>query len=275
MRDEIETSERAQMNILFWNTKKTPRLDIIEDLIIEYNCDIAAFAEFEVGVNNLLSELSSRGYDYYHVPIISCERINIFTKFTPSRVEHMAESDYYTIKAFPHPELGKIIIAFVHFISKYSADDYDQLEESKIFVSDLERNEESLNNSNTIVLGDFNMNPFEEGMLAARALNAFPTKHEVKMKERVLRNRKYKFFYNPMWSFFGDRNYPLGTYYYNAGKHYTLRWNIFDQVIVRPDIMDRIDPENIKIVTDVNGINLSRSTGRPKVSDHFPLFFEV
>lgn len=263
------------MNILFWNTKKTTRLDIIKDLIIENDCDIAAFAEFNVEVNNLISELSERGYDYYHVPIISCDRINIFTKVNPTRVEHMAESEYYTIKALPHPELGKIIIAFVHFISKYRADDNDQLEESKIFVSDLENNENSLNNSNTIVLGDFNMNPFEQGMVSARALNAFPTKSEVVKKERVLRSRKYKFFYNPMWSFFGDRELPFGTYYYSATKHYTLRWNIFDQVIVRPDIMDRLDLSNIKIITEVKGHNLGGSTGKPKVSDHFPLFFKI
>ncbi len=263
------------MNILFWNTRRTPRSEIIEELIIKFDCDIAAFAEFSLEPNTLLSDLSDRGYDYYHVPKIACERIDIFTKLVPNRVEHMGESEYYTIKSFPHQELGKIIAAFVHFPSKSHADENDQLEESKLFISDLERDETSLNNANTVVLGDFNMNPFEKGMLSAGAFNAFPTKSEVVKRERRLLKREYKFFYNPMWSFFGDRDLPLGSYFYNASKHYTLRWNIFDQVLVRPDIMDRLNISDIKIITEVSGYNLRSSTGKPNVSDHFPLFFKI
>lgn len=263
------------MNIMFWNTKRTTRFEVLKNLITEYDCDIAAFAEFNGESKRLISMLSDSGFDYYFVPIMVCDRIHIFTKIKPEKVDHFGESEYYTIKSFPHKLFGRILIAFVHFTSKTHSDENDQLEESKVFRSDLERDENLLKTSNTIVLGDFNMNPFEKGMLSARALNAFPTKNEVQRKERTVKGKSYRFFYNPMWSFFGDRHIPLGSYYYNASKHYTLKWNIFDQVLVRPEIMDKLNIQDIKIISDVGDINLCSNSGKPTISDHLPLFLKI
>lgn len=263
------------MNILFWNCKNTDQLDVFESLIAEYDCDIAAFAEFSLSFGDLIDKLHKNGLSYYHVPIISCDRINIFTKIQPGKIKHLSESGYYTIKSFPHPTLGKLLIGFAHITSKLHSNEDDQLEEAKILVSDIVKEEELSKTNNTILLGDFNMNPYEKGLLSATALNAFPTKVEVKKGIRNVYKRPYKMFYNPMWNFFGDKEEPSGTYFYKSPKHYGLKWNIFDQVLVRPAIMDLLDISEVKIISATGSINLLSKTGQPLISDHLPIFCKI
>ena len=55
-------------------------------------------------------------------------------------------------------------------------------------------------------------------------------------------------------------------------------WNVLDQVIVRPALMDRCDGERIRILTKVGESSLLTNAGRPdhrKFSDHLPLLFEL
>ncbi|ASF38877.1 hypothetical protein CEH05_07020 [Halobacillus halophilus] len=145
----------------------------------------------------------SSGYEYYHIPKIACERIDIFTKLKPGKFEHFNETNYYTIKRFPHPELGILTFAFVHFPSKLHMDDFDHGEESRIFKKEVEDVEGQCKSNKTVLVGDFNMNPFEQGMMAASAINSYPTKYEASKVQRKVKSRSYNMFYNPMWNFLG------------------------------------------------------------------------
>ncbi|QYK63069.1 hypothetical protein [Paenibacillus sp. S25] len=265
------------MNILFWNVGKLEidNSSIIEDLLISSNCDIASFAEYRGDYKTLLRNLSEKGQNYYHVPIIGCERINIFTKILPEKVKPLSETNYFTLKQFPHPKLVNLTIAFVRFPSKLYSDDFDYLEESRLFRLQIEQDEEHLNNENTIVIGDFNMNPFEKGMLAASAFHAVPTIFEAKKGKRLIKGREYKMFYNPMWNFFGDLYGHQGTYYYSQAKHFNVNWNILDQVIIRPVLLEYLDLSKIQIITEVNGETLIKQNGTPLTSDHLPIYFEI
>jgi hypothetical protein len=119
------------------------------------------------------------------------------------------------------------------------------------------------------------MNPFEEGMMAAAAIHSYPTKYEAKKQKRTVKGRTYNMFYNPMWSFFGDSSTPNGTYHYSASHHLNLYWNMFDQILVRPSLIDNISPMDIRIITNISGIDLVDKKGKPHVSDHLPLFFSL
>ena len=82
-------------------------------------------------------------------------------------------------------------------------------------------------------------------------------------------------FYNPMWSFFGDISKTHGTYYYSAARQFSLYWNMFDQVLVRPSLIDSISPKDIRILTSISEMSLVDKKGKPNVSDHLPLFFSI
>lgn len=263
------------MNCIFWNANKQKVNHIIAHLISEYDCDLFSLAEYEDSHEELLKELADLGLDYYHLEKGGCERIDIFTRIKPSKIKILTEKEYYTFRYIPHDELGYVVFAFVHFPSKLFMDEIDYIEESRLLRVEIEKVETEFGTDFTAVVGDFNMNPFERGMMLATALHSFPTRVEALKKKRTVKMRAYSMFYNPMWSFLGDITPPEGTYHY-AGSHYLqLYWNIFDQVIVRPSMIDYLNPKSIKIITRFSEGPLVNEGGIPTISDHLPLFFKL
>jgi hypothetical protein len=121
------------------------------------------------------------------------------------------------------------------------------------------------------------MNPFEDGVVIAKALHAVMSRDIAERRSRVVQTKKYPFFYNPMWSLFGDAS-PPGTYYYRTSTHKTFFWNMFDQVLIRPELLSSFRNENFKILTMAGNTSLLTSRYRPNskiASDHLPLLFTL
>ncbi|MBL8795846.1 MAG: hypothetical protein JNM56_18220 [Planctomycetia bacterium] len=78
-----------------------------------------------------------------------------------------------------------------------------------------------------------------------------------------------------MWGLFGDRTPgPPGTYFYSGSGPGNPYWNIFDQVLLRPDIMDSL--VELKIIDTDGQESLLTDRGRPRIataSDHLPILF--
>jgi exonuclease III len=132
---------------------------------------------------------------------------------------------------------------------------------------------EPQNNNKLILLGDFNMNPYDTGMNLAAGLNAMMTKSCVAKGFRRDGGKDYNFYYNPMWSLFGDNtDGPAGTIYDTSNQgHYG--WSMFDQVLISHSIVNLF--RGVKILTEAGPQSLMDVKGRPKsnaASDHFPIF---
>lgn len=54
-------------------------------------------------------------------------------------------------------------------------------------------------------------------------------------------------------------------------------WNIFDQVIVRPQLRSRFVDKELKIITKAQGVSLVTQNQQPneKISDHLPIVFQL
>ncbi len=129
----------------------------------------------------------------------------------------------------------------------------------------------------TILVGDLNMNPFDAGVVGAQALHAVMTRQLARREEREVMGRAYRFFYNPMWGHFGDRTSgPAGTYYHHASNPGNLFWNMYDQVLLRPDLMDQLI--ELQILISDGQDDLVTKGGLPKKtdgSDHLPILFRM
>ena len=116
-------------------------------------------------------------------------------------------------------------------------------------------------------------------MVQTTGLHATMDKHTARKNYRTVSEIRYDFFYNPMWSFFGEKGKGItnGTYYYNSSKPICYFWNILDQVIIRPSLLDNFNEESLKIVTEINGVSLLNNDGiiYNKISDHLPISFEI
>ena len=123
------------------------------------------------------------------------------------------------------------------------------------------------------------MNPFEPGVVSSVGLNAVASRRIADRVTRTVQGREYRLFYNPMWNHFGDaRSDTAGSYYYDGAEHLNYFWNLFDQVLLRPELARGFDSSQLKIVRSVGERSLVRGDGRPDgtlYSDPLPIVLEL
>lgn len=263
------------LKCLFWNTGRNRLIAEVVALAEHTDANVIALAEHPGDGLDVLRQLDLGNLDFHLVPSIGCERIKLFTRFPIAHITHGPESNRYTIKELTIPGTEPILICLAHLPSKLHAEPVDQLHEATYFRRDIEAAEAFSNHQNTIVLGDFNMNPFDDGMVSAAALNAVPSLELAKKETRVIGGRTHKFFYNPMWNLLGDFSGAPGTYFHSSPGYLSHYWNLLDQVLIRPAIADRLDRESLCVLTQAGSSSLIAPDGRPKTSDHLPIYFSL
>ena len=188
------------------------------------------------------------------------------------------EKNRLTIRHLKLPGTADVLLAIVHFQSKLYWKETSQAQACVKLASEIQDIEKEIGHSRTILVGDLNMNPFEDGVISAMGLHGVMCKNVAKKKMRTIDEDRYPFFYNPMWSHFGDgKSIPPGTFYYSNAEPVVFFWNMFDQVLVRPDLLNAFSNDSLKIITSVKEIPFLSSQGRPKkkISDHLPLLFKL
>ncbi|AJH72789.1 hypothetical protein BC30048_4154 [Bacillus cereus] len=259
------------MNCLFWNVNLDKLNSDIVDIVLENQIDILALAEYEDDMDDLKRRFLSEKYDIYELENLG-SRVTVLTTYLPGSIERIADKRHYLLFRAPHPSAGKIMFGFTHFFSKSMKDENDYVSKTGRLIHLIEDKESEIQSDYTVLAGDFNMNPFEKGMLQGGCLHAFPTVFEAKKNKRKLDEEEYKFFYNPMWKYFGGNGEVLGTYYTTPTHTYGLYWNIFDQVLYRPSLMEMF--EDVEIKTKIKGRNLIENN-KILVSDHLPIYFKI
>jgi hypothetical protein len=159
----------------------------------------------------------------------------------------------------------------------YEEDDYYDIAYN--YVASINYMENNINLRRTIVVGDFNMNPFSRPMISASGFNAVSSKYIAQNIKRKVKSKDYMYFYNPMWNLFGDLyKKHAGTYYYNISKPINYQWHIFDQVIIRPELIDNFIMDHLKILDSDGSVSLVDQQGKPDTnitSDHLPIVFSL
>ena len=280
------------MNILFWNIqKKSSFFDTIVDIVNEEEIDILLLTEFPyLGLDGnpqdyislMRSKLQDRihiSYDYF---VSTKKRVEVFYKNSVVNLSEMKDMPLISGCKIQRPGgSDKISLVFFHLESKVNYDTDEQSESAEDVREEIESYEKDYQSDRkTIVCGDFNMNPFERGMVKAKGFHAVMDEKTARRKSRKYKNKEYHFFYNPMWGFLGDlgRGEVSGTYYYGKSRHIMYFWNLFDQVLVRPEALRHFDKDSLKIVTKKNGKYnlLSKSGGLSKhYSDHLPIKYTI
>jgi exonuclease III len=269
------------LTFLFWNLNGKNLISSLAKLVVTHNVDILILAECTYNAN-LMPALNPEGQkaEFHYAPG-KCDRIQIFTRFSKSFIEPITESESkrYTIRKLTLPDKDEVLLVAAHLLSQLHAKEDNLYAEAIKFAEKIRRTETELGHSRTIVVGDFNMNPFSNGVVAARGLHGVMTQKIARKQQRTVQEEAYPYFYNPMWRYFGERaNSPPGTYHYDKSGHVCYFWNIFDQVLIRPDLLDRWDDTSLQILTS-NGIQslLTRNDlpDKTNFSDHLPLLFRL
>jgi hypothetical protein len=126
-------------------------------------------------------------------------------------------------------------------------------------------------------MGDFNMNPFEAGLVSADGFHGVMDKRIALKQSRTVLGQERKFFYNPMWSRLGDDSEGCaGTYYYNPSNMINYFWNTFDQVLLRPSLLAGFNQDSLKVVDKINQTSLiNNGKISNQFSDHLPIMLKL
>jgi hypothetical protein len=268
------------LTFLFWNLNNRPLEDRVRRLVIRHEVDVLILTECTIPPVTMLRALNTgnEGADY-HITDTNCDEVVIYARFSREFTTPMHESGRYTIRAISLPGRDQILLAAAHLPSKlYIGDDGHTLECVRLAEA-IRLTERRANHSRTVLVGDFNMNPFEGGITTAMGLHGVMAKEVAKRGARTVQGASYPFFYNPMWGHFGDATKgPPGTYYYERADHKVFFWNIFDHVLLRPSLLDVFENEHLMVLTSDGSDSLLTESGRPDrlaASDHLPILFRL
>jgi hypothetical protein len=264
---------------LFWNLNRQPLQHLVSALASDHDVDVLILAECQIGIADLLDSINAGRRMKYDTTFSPSPRLVMLTLFPDTSIEPILDQGGVSIRRI-HPPLGvDIILVAVHLSSKLYQDSGDQALAATRLPKLIERTEEQAGHTRTVVVGDFNMNPFEAGLVGADTLHAVMDRAVAVKGFRIVGEERKYFFYNPMWSCFGDRSSgPSGSYFYRGSSQTTFFWNIFDQVLLRPELLPRFKTEDIEIVTRAGAVSLLDANGIPdkvRASDHLPILLRL
>ena len=170
----------------------------------------------------------------------------------------------------------EMLLGLVHGVDIRNYEASHRQEFAQLLADDLRFVAANRGHNRLILMGDFNMNPYESGMNLATGMNAMMTRACIASGRRTYLEKEYDFYYNPMWSLFGDGSAgPAGTVY-NLSSQGPYGWSMLDQVLFNQSVVDRF--ERVEILTHAGKVGLTTSKGRPDVvnaSDHLPILVKL
>lgn len=263
--------------ILFWNVNRKELSSTISKIAGSTNADVIVLCEPNDQPDLTLQALQQevcKGFISPYSNSTSRFRCFIRSKSLDLTELHKGRRSSYTKLHIGGPT--NFILGLIHGpdLRNYDLDSRhsfaERLGEEVRFVISEKRNDKM------ILLGDFNMNPYDRAMNLASGYNAMSTKACTNAKKRMHLEDKYDFYYNPMWGLLGDSSAgPAGTVFdtSNQGQY---GWSTFDQVLFHHSTLEYYD--QVKIISETETINLANSKGHPnsnEYSDHFPILISL
>jgi len=268
------------VSFLLWNIQKKNLLETVAKLVIQHDIDILMLIESNEEPNIVLRTLNkSANVNLFDYPFSNCDHVRIYTRFPEQFARPIFEDNRFTIRHIVLPGMIDIILIVIHFVSKVNIRDNSQSMQAVEFAKEIISTEKRIGHSRTVVTGDLNMNPFEDGMISANGLHGSMSRNISLKGSRIVNGKEYEFFYNPMWSLMGDKSSgPPGTHYDYRSEMISYFWNMYDQVLIRPELVTRFSNDDLKIIYTDGEKSFLKPSGEPdekNFSDHLPITFKL
>jgi exonuclease III len=257
------------MKLVFWNIRKQDDVKPVVDLIDKVRPDLLFLTEC---TDTAISSLRKQGCLFVNSPPVINTKVKCFN--VSQRVACHCIMEAGERLTFYRVEFTSLncVIGALHLISKNHAGETFQLTESLRHIQSINQME-SDNGQNTIMIGDFNMNPFDAGMVVPQAFNSVCSPDIAGKMTRTVQQKKYGYFFNPSWKVFGgDEQGVYGSYYFSSpGGDRSFHWNNFDQALIRPQLLTEYDCD-FQLLHPFVEFDITRKN---KYSDHYPFMLEL
>ena len=256
------------MNILFWNLCKHQNVKVIQELLAENEVDVALFCEYtETGVNNLVKSL---GTNYFRIiGFGGCKKITMLAR-KPSISSAIIRREQARFAIYSL-RMGndRYLLAGVHLEDQRSYSEATRINTAHSIVDTVEEQEKALKIDKSIIIGDFNANPYSTEMIAKVSFNSVIFRSMMDAESISFEGKRKRRLYNPILQFLRDEDGKRGSYYYSSNDT-PLYWNAYDQVLMNKQAM--ISFLNMEYITSTSRISLMSRKGPNKTySDHLPL----
>jgi len=264
------------ITLLFWNIAKNPVcLEHLPCLAQTHEVDVFILAECPDSVN--LEALNALGNGHYQRELNANAKVQAITRLDLGAFIHRYTSlgNEMAVWSTVIPDTAiDILVAGVHLPSKFGGTkEADQTGIAGEIITELYGVEDRQQHRNTIVIGDFNMQPYDPGMTSVIGVHGLMTQQLAEQPDRMYRQKPRRRFYNPMWGLFGDRTTgPPGSHYWKASVLSNTHWGMLDQVLLRPLLTEHL--KNVVILGSDGQHSLLDDNGVPSskhLSDHLPL----
>ena len=268
--------EQSVVRILFWGVNNRDLTSYVCSLADATGADVIVLNENRIPGDETLCALQAKvSSDYYAPHPASEERFHCFCRRRGLDLSEVHSGFRMSVRRF-RVASHRLLLAFIHGVDMRNYDTETRQSFVHELSTDLSFVKEQQGTNRLVMIGDFNMNPYERGMNLAAGLNAMMTKACVEPGVRRHLNKDYDFYYNPMWSLFGDGSEgPAGTVY-DTSNQGPYGWSMLDQAILNHSVVDMF--EEVKILTEAGLHSLMNDKGHPdsrNVSDHFPILLTL
>ena len=216
------------LTVLFWNIQKKPLLHRVARIAAGRGVDIVLLTESGEQTNDeLLAALNQVGQDF-HCPIKQNDRFRVACRMPVSRFPEVFNdvSNRLTVHEY-EPVVGrKMLLGLVHLPSPSNWDLSSRNAQTPSIADSMRFCERTRDNNRSVLIGDFNLSPFDDGMVSFHGFHALMTRElAVRKNQRVVLGEKQPTFFNPMWQFILDGGVtPSGPPYFSNSQPICHYW---------------------------------------------------
>ncbi len=258
--------------IVFWNLKRKDLTHLVCNLAASTKADVLVFNECAAPIEKTLQALRSNVNKGFFVPTSnSTDRFHCFCRDSVLDLVEVHKGIRTSVRKL-RLRARPILLALVHGVDFRNYDSSARQSFAQSLAEELRFVQSEQGHNRLILMGDLNMNPFDPGMNLPTGLNAMMTRACVTAGHRTYLGIQYDFYYNPMWSLFGDGSKgPAGTVY-DTSSQGPYGWNMLDQVVINHSVLNEF--QEVTIMTQAGSTCLIDARGRPDTkvaSDHLPI----
>lgn len=275
--------ELVRILYLFWNINGKNLTNEIVQMIEEHNIGVVILAEAgNLDWQHLLYELERKGLNFTYCNAFNGQESDIMVfHLKQEQIELMKCARHYSVYKV-HNKDSVYTMFVVHLLSGCFKNESARITRLTRMSQLFEKIEEEIYEEEefrSFVIGDFNLQPFSAGIIGSMSFNATFSMYKAKEDGvRIVDHEKRRFYFNPMWRLMGKNEEALGTYYSSSDEgDNSFYWYTWDQVLIRPALIDQFNFDEFSIIDSVGSEHLvtQNQVISRAYSDHLPIKFEI
>lgn len=265
---------------MFWNLYKKNLIGPLIQIILENVVDIVALVETDnLDMQGVINALKLQAQEWKVLEICPEADIRVLAKRNIHISVQKEDKRYASYKIFEGEEI--YLFNVVHLSSPMYLEENARDQRAVNISRVLRKIEEGVfadSECKSIVVGDFNLQPYSLGISSVHGFNATMSITKAKKRIRKVEDEPKLFYFNPTWKLMGDNKIVQGTYYNSSDQQEkSIFWYSFDELLIRPYFIDRFNWDYFGIIEKTDNYNFVSNSKIDKYnySDHLPIKFEI